>query len=147
MNERYYICNKDNNEIIYGYIDYSRLHGFKIKPQNNVPYEGIEVSKLELIEPELIKKVLKRKIKHKLDMYLNFLFSILDDDNDDPEELSLVIDDLVKYKKIIMNKYSKFLDKSYINTLLKKVGMVEKELKLKLEELKKKEIKNHRRLR
>lgn len=147
MNERYYICNKDNNEIIYGYIDYNRLHGFKIKPQNNVPYEGIEVSKLELVEPELIKKVLKRKIKHKLDMYLNFLFSILDDDNDDPEELALVIDDLNKYKKIIMNKYSKFLDKSYINTLLKKVGMVEKELKLKLEELKKKEIKNHRRLR
>ncbi len=145
MNERYYICNKDNNEIVYGYIDYNRLHGFKIKPQNNVPYEGIEVSKLVLVEPELIKKVLKRKTKNKLNIYLTFLFSVLDDDNDDPEQLELVIDDLDKYKKIIMNKYSKFLDKRYINSLLKKVGMVEKELKAKLLELNKTNTKSRHR--
>ena len=56
MNERYYICDKDNNEIVYGYIDYNRLHCFKIKPGNNIPYEGVEVSRLVLVEPYLIEK-------------------------------------------------------------------------------------------
>ena len=114
MDERYYICDKDNNEIVYGYIDYNRLHGFKIRPQNNVPYDGVEVSRLVLVEPNLIKKVLKRKIKHKLDAYLVFLFSVIDDDDEDPDTLELVIDDVSRYKSIIMNKYSKFLDTSFL---------------------------------
>ena len=142
MDERYYICDKDNNEIVYGYIDYNRLHGFKIRPQNNVPYDGVEVSRLVLVEPNLIKKVLKRKIKHKLDAYLVFLFSVIDDDDENPDTLELVIDDVSRYKSIIMNKYSKFLDKKYIKGLLKKVGMVELELKSKLEELTKQNVKS-----
>ena len=142
MDERYYICDKDNNEIVYGYIHYNRLHGFKIRPQNNVPYDGVEVSRLVLVEPNLIKKVLKRKIKHKLDAYLVFLFSVIDDDDEDPDTLELVIDDVSRYKSIIINKYSKFLDKKYIKGLLKKVGMVELELKSKLEELTKQNVKS-----
>ena len=143
MDERYYICDKDNNEIVYGYIDYNRLHGFKIKPGNNVPYEGVEVSRLVLVKPALIENVLKRKIKHKLDTYLTFLFTVIDDDDDDPETLQLVIDDVSRYKNIIINKYSKFLDKKYITRLLKKVGMVELELKEKLKELTKQTNKSH----
>ncbi len=142
MDERYYICDKDNNEIVYGYIDYNRLHGFKIRPQNNVPYDGVEVSRLVLVEPSLIKKVLTKNIKHKLDAYLVFLFSVIDDDDEDPDTLELVIDDVSRYKSIIMNKYSKFLDKKYIKGLLKKVGMVELELKNKLEELTKQNVKS-----
>ncbi len=142
MNERYYICDKDNTEIVYGHIDYNKLSGFKIKPQNKIPYEGVEVSRLILVEPELIAKVLKRKIKHKLDTYLAFLFSVIEDDDDDPEDLELVIDDVIRYKNIIINKYSKFLDKKYIKGLLRKVGTVERELQIKLNELVKQNTKS-----
>ena len=142
MDERYYICDKDNNEIVYGYIDYNRMHGFKIKPGNNVPYEGVEVSHLVLVEPTLIENVLKRKTKHKLNAHLAFLFTVIDDDDEDPDSLELVIDDVTRYKNIIINKYSKFLDKKYIKQLLKKVGMVELELKEKLKELNKQNTKS-----
>lgn len=135
MNKRYYITCKDNNEIIYGYIDYDNIHGFDIKPQNNIPYSGIEVDHLTLVEPELIKKVLKRKIKRKLNTYLNFLMMAASDDDSDPDSTALVIDDLERYKAIIINKYSKFLDKRYLNILLKKVGFVERELQRKISEL------------
>lgn len=135
MNKRYYICDKDNNEIVYGYIDYTSVQGFKIKPQNRIPYDGVEVSHLVLVEPNLINLVLKRKTKRKLDAYLNFLFSVVDDDDDDSESLELVIDDVTRYRNIIMNRYSKFLDKKYINNLLKRTKAVELELKSKLKEL------------
>ena len=111
-----------------------------------MPYEGVEVSRLVLIEPVLIENVLKRKIKHKLDTYLAYLFSVIDDD-DDPENLDLVIDDVTRYKNIIINKYAKFLDKKYIKQLLKKVGAVELELKNKLEQLTKQNIKSTGKLR
>ena len=135
MSKRYYIVDRENTEIVHGYIDYDKIKGFNIKPQNTIPYEGIEVGHLTLVEPELIEKVLKRKTKRKLNTYLNFLLTVIDDDDTDGEALELVIEDAIRYKAIIINKYSKFLDKKYINTLLRKVNMVEKELRAKLIEL------------
>ncbi|MBR3198512.1 MAG: hypothetical protein IKG27_00695 [Bacilli bacterium] len=135
MSKRYYIVDKHNTEIIHGYIDYDQIKGFGIKPQNKVPYEGIEVGHLTLVEPELIEKVLKRKTKIKLNAYLNFLLTVIDDDDTDGDALELVIEDTNRYKSIIINKYAKFLDKKYINTLVKKVNLVERELKNKLKEI------------
>ena len=143
MDKRYYVCDKDNTEIIYGYIDYNKIKGFKVKPQNKLPYDGVEVSRLTLVEPELIKKVLKRKITKKLNAYLQFLLTYSDDEDDDGR-ISLVIDDIQKYKNLIINKYSKFLDKKYITALLKQVSLVEKNLEDKLQELIKNEEKSHR---
>ena len=135
MSKRYYIVDKENNEIVHGYIDYDQIQGFNIKPQNTIPYDGIEVGHLTLVEPELIERVLKRKTKRKLNAYLNFLLTVIDDDDTDGDSLELVIEDAIRYKSIIINKYDKFLDKKYINTLLKKVNLVEKELKKKLKEI------------
>lgn len=132
MNKRYYIVDKNNKEIIHGYIDYEHINGFHIKPKKSIHYEGIEVGHLTLVEPDLIKKVLKRKIKRKLNTYLSFLMNIIDEDDDDSEAVELVIDDMERYKAIIINKYSKFLDKGYLTSLLKKVGYVERELQRKL---------------
>lgn len=143
MNKRYYICDKDNNEIVYGYIDYDKLTGFKVKPQNKVPYEGVEVSRLTLVEPELIQKVLRRKTKKQLNIYLQFLMTTLEDDSDDDEHLSLVINDIERYRNIIVNKYSKFLDKKYITNLLKNVDYIKQGLIDKLNEL----VEEHRRIR
>lgn len=135
MNKRYYIVDKNNIGIVHGYIDYHQIEGFDFRPQNKSKYDGIEVNHMTLVEPKLIEKVLKRKIKRKLNTYLNFLLTVLEDEDDDSEALELVIDDVERYKLIIINKYSKFLDKRYITTLLKKVGMVEKELMAKMREL------------
>ena len=67
---------------------------------------------------------------------------MIDDDDDDADNLELVIDDVARYKSIIKNKYSKFLDKKYIKQLLRKVGMVELELNQKLKELTKQNTKS-----
>ena len=131
---KYYICDKDNNEKIYGYLNYSRFEGFKVKPRNNVKYDGIEVGKLTLVEPSLIEKVLRRKTKIKLNTYLNFLISFLEDEDNDDGNLSLVLDDVKRYKAIITNKYSKFLDARYIKKLLLKVNFIEDEMKDKIRE-------------
>lgn len=124
-----YNFDKDNN-IVSGYIN-DNMSGFKIRPRNKVKYEGIQVSRMVLVEPKLIENVLKRKIKIKLNAYLNYLISTLDDDDDDA---AFVLEDTLRYKSIIMNKYSKYLDPKYIRELLFRVRFVEEELKNKIYE-------------
>ena len=122
-----YNFNKDNN-IVSGYIN-DKISGFKIRPRNNVEYEGIQVSRMVLVEPKLIENVLKRKIKIKLNAYLNYLISTIEEDDGDAD---LVLDDTLRYKRIIINKYSKYLDSKYIKELLLRVKFVEEELKNKI---------------
>ncbi|MBR2833566.1 MAG: hypothetical protein IKE75_03975 [Bacilli bacterium] len=126
---KHYNFNKDNN-IVSGYIN-DKMSGFKIRPRNNVEYEGVQVSRMVLVSPPLIQNVLKRKIKIKLNAYLNYLISTIEEDDDDA---ALVLDDTLRYKSIIMNKYSKYLDPKYIRELLFRVRFVEEELRAKIYE-------------
>ena len=58
--------------------------------------------------------------------------AIIEDYDTADGALELVIDDAERYKRIIMEKYSKFLDKNYIKSLLRKLNVVEKKLNEKL---------------
>ena len=130
---KYYVVIKTNNTASC-YLNGNNITGFHIKPQNNIKYDGVKVSKLTVVEPSLIENVLKRKITNKLDAYLKYLIGVLntDDDDTDPDDLNLVINDLQRYKQIIMNRYAKYLDPYYIRRLLSKVKLVEDELKRKI---------------
>lgn len=122
---------KLGNELIY--IDYNKIEGFKIKPRNNVKYEGIEVNKLIIINPSFIDKVLKRKIKRKLDSYLQYIIMLIENNDDaDADTLRIVLDDVMRYRQLIKNKYRIYLEKKYYSLLLKKIALLEQELKNKI---------------
>ena len=76
-NKHYYLSLEDyNGEVVY--IDYNKLKGFKFIPKNKVKYDGIVVNQMILINPSFIETVLKKKIKRKLDSYLQYIVHILD---------------------------------------------------------------------
>ena len=135
MPERhYFICrnNNNNNKIIY--IDYDKLSGFNFEPQNNVKYDGIKVNKMMVIKPSMVEKVLKRKIKRKLDLYLKLMIKYIEeDDGTNDGILSEALNDLTRYKEIIAYKYRKYLDTKYLNALFKKIAILEYELNSRIE--------------
>lgn len=108
------------------------IDGFRFAPKYTNEYMGMEVNKMVVINPSLIEKVLKKKIKRKLDLYLQFIVSVIDDEDTDPSNLRYVLDDLERYRRTIINKYQHYLDEKYINLLLKKIEVLNNELKTKL---------------
>ena len=116
------------------YIDYTKLNGFKVKPKNNIKYKGIKVNSLVIIKPIFIEKLLKKKVKRKLDFYLQYIISLMDcdDETGTNADLKLALNDLARYKSIVEYKYRKYLDQKYINLLLKKIDILEHQIKMKL---------------
>lgn len=112
-----------------------KLQGYKVSPRNTKKYGPVEVNSMTLINPSFIEKILKRKIKKKLDFYLKYIISLIDeeDSDHDPSNLNIALDDLAHYKSIIEYKYRKFLDEKYINLLLKKIDILEHEIKTKMQ--------------
>lgn len=128
---RNYKLHKDNNG---SFIDLkeNKIDGFEFTPKNTNEYMDMEVNKMVVINPSFIEKVLKKKIKRKLDLYLQFIVSVIDDEDTDPSNLRYVLDDLERYRRTIINKYQRYLDEKYINLLLKKIEILNNEIKTKL---------------
>ena len=129
--QHYYVCKKgDDRQIIY--LDYDKLKGFGFQPKNNVKYDGIVVNKMVIIKPSMIEKVLRRKIKRKLDLYLKLIIKFIEsDDASSGDTLREALNDLTRYKNIIEYKYRKYLDEKYLKILLKKIALLEYELNSK----------------
>lgn len=133
MSEKhYYICKKgDDRQIVL--IDYDKFKGFKFLPKNRVKYDGITVNKMVVIKPSMIEKVLRRKIKNKLDLYLKLIIKFVEsDDSSNGDTLREALNDLTRYKSIINHKYKKYLDEKYLQILLKKIAILEYELNKRL---------------
>lgn len=109
----------------------NKLDGLKITPKNNINYE-VEVNSMTLINPSFIEKLLKKKIKRKLDYYLQYIITVIDDEESDPTGLRQALNDLARYKSIVEYKYRKYLDERYVNLLLKKMEVLEHEIKMKM---------------
>lgn len=106
--------------------------GYKIKPKNKVKYDGVVVNEMLIIKPSLIEKLLKKKISVKLDYYLQYIINVLDDESSDSGRINAVLSDLNRYREIVMNNYRQYLNDKYIELLLKKIELLEYELKKKL---------------
>lgn len=126
------VKDKYSNETVF--IDYDKINGFTFKPQNQKNYDGITVNKMLMIKPSFIEKILKRKVKNKLDIYLKYIIDLLDSDDESTgiSGLGSALNDLTRYKSIVMYNYRKYLDDKYIDLLLKKISLLEHELKQKI---------------
>jgi len=113
-------------------IDMKKLRGFKIKPLNNIQYDGVKVNKLLIIKPSFVEKVLKRKTKRKLELYLEFVINILEsEDGNNGDKIAMALNDLTRYKSIVKNNYRIYLDDLYYKLLMKKMDVIEKELRVR----------------
>lgn len=129
----YYISRQPKTgEIIY--INYDKYkQGYNISPKNNIKYDGVKVNKMIIVKPSMIEKVLKRKIRNRLDLYLKTIIEIMEDsDGDDSSGIREALNELSRFKNIIKYKYEKYLEEKYIILLNKKIEVLEYELKKKI---------------
>lgn len=133
MAEKHYYINKKNSNKEIIYLDFDKLKGIDFSPKNKIKYDGIVVNKMVIIKPSMIEKILKRKIRKKLDLYLKLIIKFIEsEDSDNGETLREALNDLTRYKNIIMHKYMKYLDEKYLKLLSKKISLLEYEINSKL---------------
>ena len=123
-----YLISKEkyNGEIVY--VNYDKLKGYKFTPKNNFLYDGIKVNEMIIIKPSFVEKIIKRKIKNRLDFYLKLIIDNLDG-TDDSDDTRKALGDLERYRKVINERYSIYLDEKYMDLLNKKMDVIERELK------------------
>lgn len=130
MKTKYKII-KNKQLILIKSIDYNKLKGFQVKPKRNIE-QGIQINKMVLINKSFIKKIIEKKNKIKLEHYLKYIISLIENEEEDGTSLKIALNDLEKYKRTIINTYRLYLESKYIELLLKKIEVYEHELRKKI---------------
>ena len=87
-----------------------------------------------IVKHTFIEKLLKKKIQKKLEIYLNYIVDVIDEEDDSTSSgaLAEILDELSRYKDILRYRYAKYLGEKYVDLLMKKIDLLEYELKLKV---------------
>ncbi len=134
MQTKQYVIQKEQKAAEKITFSHKQMDGFKVTPHNQIPHPGISVNSMLIVKPSLIEKLLKKKNQRKLDYYLQYIIALIDSNEgaEDDSTFRTALNDLTRYREIVEYKYRKYLDDKYINLLLKKIALLEHEIKSKI---------------
>ena len=137
INQRFLIVKEKNSKEI-KYFDYDKLDGYNLRAKENVHFEdAIDVSRMIIINPTFIEKIATKKLNTKFDKLINMMSFVceMDEEDESGEGYRIALDEANKLKMELINKYKKYLDEQKLELMLKKIEILEDELKLRLEVL------------
>ena len=128
------VKNKDEKDI--KYFDYDKLDGFNLTIKKDVHFvDAIDVNRVIIINPTFIDKIATRKINTKFNKQINMMQIVCEvgDEDESGEGYRIALDEAARLKSELWNKYRKFISEEKLSLMLKKIEILEDELKLRQE--------------
>ena len=119
----YVIKKKNKNKEI---LDLNEeISGFRFIPKKK------KVTNITVVSNELINKIIKIKFDENFKRLVLITKTVINDDNDDGSGVAAALTEELKIENMIKNRYNKYLTKEKQRLYLKKLALVEKELKIR----------------
>lgn len=127
-----FVVTKDENTQTITYKEYDSLKGYDFKPKNKLSKEDIiNVDEMVIINPSLIEKLISKKCKKTLERILKLISFIYDDDETGEESVTLALNEIAKFKELLDTKYKEYMKEKEYKLMLKKLEIIENEVKLR----------------
>lgn len=127
-----FVVTKDENTQTITYKEYDSLKGYDFKPKNKLSKEDIiNVDEMVIINPSLIEKLISKKCKKTLERILKLISFIYDDDETGEESVTLALNETAKFKELLDTKYKEYMKEKEYKLMLKKLEILENEVKLR----------------
>ena len=127
-----FVVTKDENTQTITYKEYDSLKGYDFKPKNKLSKEDIiNVDEMVIINPSLIEKLISKKCKKTLERILKLISFIYDVDETGEESVTLALNEIAKFKELLDTKYKEYMKEKEYKLMLKKLEILENEVKLR----------------
>lgn len=128
MEEKRFVVKKDAKTDVITYMEYEKLKGFNVKPKSGVSFEDmINVDKMILINPGLIEKLIFKKCNKEFSKIIQMI-SVVSDDEDDDTGYMLILDEITKFKNLLVNKYKHYMEEKEYELNIKKLEILKQEI-------------------
>jgi len=133
-NEFKYFVVKDRNDMSITYFEYDKVEGYDLNPKNVKIKDAIDVNKMIVVNPSMIEKLAFKKVSVKFDKLVRMLMFVLSESNDDEtgETYREALNYITKLRLEVLTKYKNKLKEEDLETMLKKLDILESEVKLRL---------------
>ena len=118
--------NGDKKELFSDDIDFTG-YKFNSKRSKNI----IKVSNVTVVDPKMINEILTIKFNRRFKKLLTLVSAVLNDTDASDADTALALDEVQLVKEILLNRYQKFLNQEKEELFLKKLRVLENELRLK----------------
>ncbi len=122
---KYVLIKKNNFKKI---LSYQFDESFDMTKKKDKERIGI----IKFYDDKIISDVIKKSIDNRFKKLLELIANIEESDEDPSEGLIFCLDEAAKFKREMINKYDRFLKKTQIEFINKKIELIEKEVKNKL---------------
>lgn len=106
--------------------------GYAFKP--NIYMQNCEINKITVFHPLMIDAILSKKIEKQFKRVAAITYDVLmtDDDEDGTADTIIALDEVSRLRNIILDKYQQFLDKEKEKMYIKKLRVLENQLREKM---------------
>ncbi len=127
--EKKFVVKKDAKTDVITYMEYEKLKGFSVKPKSDAHFEDmINVDKMILINPSLIEKLISKKCTRTFDKIIKML-SVVSDEEDDDSGYMLILDEIARFKNLLISKYKQYMIEKEFELNIKKLELLEEEVR------------------
>ena len=121
-----YVLIKDN--VYKKIVDYDFDESFNMTKKQDKERIGV----IKFYDDKIISNTIKKSIDSRFKKLLELIASIDESDEDPSNGYLFCLDETAKFKREMINKYDKFLKKTQIEFINKKIELIEKDIKNKL---------------
>ena len=126
----YYVIKKKNKNKKLGKFNFKE-EGYVFKP--NIKNKNlIEISRLSILNPKIIRSILTKKCDKTFRKLATMIFKILKSEDTSTGEAMLALNELTKEKNVIQRKYKEYIEKEEQEKYIKRINVLEAELKEKI---------------
>lgn len=127
---------KEKNSKATKYFDSNNLNGYNLTTKKNVHFsDAIDINRVIIVNPAFIDKVATKKINSKFNKLVNMMQIVCEvgDEDESGEGYRIALDEANKLKMELLNKYRNYISEQKLELMIKKIEILEDELKLRLD--------------
>lgn len=124
---RFFLCKDDDDKKIFSYSGEFDGYKFNSKKEKNL----MQVSHITVVNPQMIDSILSLKFNKRFNKLLKYINFILNSDDSDSTNIAIALNEVELLRSILLNRYQKFLNQEKEGLFLRKLRIVENELRLK----------------
>lgn len=130
-----YLINKSHKDE--SVVSIREIDGYQFKPKKTKD-NYIKVSKVTIIDKVMIDKILTMKFNKAFKKVVALALQVINDEDSDEGNVTIVLGEVELVREILLNKYQKFLNYKKEQLFLKKLRLIENELRMKQVAIKRK---------
>jgi len=130
-----YLINKSHQDE--SVVSIRELEGYQFKPRSTKD-SYIKVNQVTIVDRVMIDKILTMKFNKSFKKVVALALQVINDEDSDEGNVAIVLGEVELVREILLNRYQKFLSYEKEQLFLKKLRLIENELRMKMVAIKRK---------